>query len=220
MSLLGNVNKNKTNYLKRIKRKTNHIGHPRNKGIPMQAHHLISEKGIKLSEMGPTLEKLGYDINALKNLIFLPSTLPGACHLGVQLHSGNHTAASTMYDDETGHPLSYHQLVKYLVKKTKISVTDFCLGKPGKTMNEVRRKMNAVSQEILDMVENKPSKAPLTAMATCFERGKSGCGGLQNVPRPVPSTLKPCPKGRNHEGDGGISYKNPLLGVYKLRAGR
>jgi hypothetical protein len=95
---------------------------------------------------------------------------------------------------------------------------------------EVTKLMNEVSEEILRMIEKKPAKAPLTAMADFFVGGKSkkGCAGLDNIPRPpkgqkstvlnpLDEKYKPCPKGRNHQGDGGITYKK---GSYQLRVGR
>jgi len=51
-------------------------GHPINNDIDMQAHHLISAKGVKDSEMGSQLKSMGYDINVLKNLVLIPCTLP------------------------------------------------------------------------------------------------------------------------------------------------
>jgi len=226
MSFIGNVKKD-TKYLRHIKKKTNFKGHPRNKGIPMQAHHLISAEGVKKSGKGPVLEKLGYNINAIKNLVFLPSSLSGACHLSVQLHRGNHTTPGTMYDDETEHPISYHILVKKLIEDTKLDMPSLCPGKPGKSANEIRRMMNEISQKILKLIENMPSNAPLTSMANFFTPGsKKGCAGQEGVKKQAksilisPSTMKDCPKGRNHEGDSGISYKKPLTGSYKLRVGR
>src|SRR5690606_37771760 len=84
----------------------NDTGHPHNHNMKMQAHHLVSAKGVQLAQMGRKLEQLGYNINVLENLVLLPSTLQGACHLKVQLHRGDHT------HEDDDHPISYHRKVK------------------------------------------------------------------------------------------------------------
>ena len=68
--------------------------HPVKNNIHMQAHHIISEEGVNKSGTGNTLKTRGYDINEINNLVFLPSTPAGACHLGLQLHRGDHTYES------------------------------------------------------------------------------------------------------------------------------
>ena len=74
--------------------------HPRHRGVKMQAHHILSGEGAKLSQMGRKLVGFGYDINTPKNLAFLPCTLQGACYLGIQPHRGNHTAPSDGADED------------------------------------------------------------------------------------------------------------------------
>ena len=49
----------------------------------MQAHHVLSGEGVRQSKIGARLVKWRYDINTEKNLVFIPSTLQGACYLGV-----------------------------------------------------------------------------------------------------------------------------------------
>jgi len=65
---------------------TNHPIHH----INMQAHHLLSEAGIKKSKQGRKLAHLGYEIDSLLNLVLLPCELEDACHMRVQLHRGDH----------------------------------------------------------------------------------------------------------------------------------
>lgn len=64
--------------------------HPINFGIHMDTHHLVSAEAIKISKLGNSLKNKGYVIDSLSNLVGFPSTLPGACHLGIQLHRGDH----------------------------------------------------------------------------------------------------------------------------------
>jgi len=57
----------------------------------MSAHHLISILGFNQSNLkAKDIEYKGYNINYPKNMIFLPYETACACHLGVQLHRGDH----------------------------------------------------------------------------------------------------------------------------------
>lgn len=101
-------------YLERIKNAIkNDRSHPRNLGVRMQAHHVISGEGMIRSGKGSTVVGFGYNINFLPNLAFIPCTLQGACYLGVQPHRGNHSAASVAdqddYDDSDH--VDYHDKV-------------------------------------------------------------------------------------------------------------
>jgi hypothetical protein len=196
----------------------------------MQAHHLVSEKGVKDSGMGPTLVKLGYNINVRLNLVFLPSTFAGACHLGVQLHRGNHTAR-TMLDDEKDHLPSYHELVKQLILDNRFDVVEDCPGKHNNHRAKARLKMSKISTDILNMIKNEPKKAPLTSMALCFgKKFIKGCGNIKSL-REIPKvggktdvinplTLKEeCKWNRNHNGDGRIKYQKRAT-RYELKKGK
>ena len=118
---LGNSAKD-SKYLKRIKDAIEgDKAHPRHNGVKMQAHHAISAEGMKLSGLGKKIEKFGYDINLLSNLVFIPCTLQGACYLGVQPHRGNHTAVISQddYDDDL-EPKNYHKLISSRIKNLQL----------------------------------------------------------------------------------------------------
>ncbi|WP_115618441.1 AHH domain-containing protein [Chromobacterium vaccinii] len=104
--------------------------HPMHAGIAMQAHHLISEKGVNQSLIGHWLIKVGYDINILPNLALIPSTLQGACHLGVQPHKSGHTIPSDPgeWDDDNMHPQSYHDLIAKQLRIVKLESEAICYG--------------------------------------------------------------------------------------------
>ena len=115
---LGNTSKNSA-YLRNIKNAIeDDKSHPRHNGVLMQAHHIISAKGMSLSNLAKKIEKFGYDINELPNLSFIPCTLQGACHLGVQPHRGNHTARVDQddYDDDL-EVRDYHKMVAKKIKE-------------------------------------------------------------------------------------------------------
>jgi hypothetical protein len=85
--------------------------HPIHRGVDVQVHHLVSRKSVvKLEDI---LIARGYNIDTLANLVVLPCTLPGACHLRVQLHRGNHTGG----DDD--HPVRYHLYVAGLLARIR-----------------------------------------------------------------------------------------------------
>jgi len=70
-------------------------------GFYMQIHHLLSQKGI--ADTGASaikIKNMGYNMNRAGNLVALPSTLQGACHLGVQPHRGNHSFTEEAHEGD------------------------------------------------------------------------------------------------------------------------
>ena len=216
--------------------------HPKHKGVKMQAHHVISAKGIKISGLGKKLVGAGYNINTLNNLVFIPSTLQGACHLGVQPHRSDHTALSTTEKDHDNHLLSYHKIVAKRIRELKRKLARACQGDNPRKSNAIIRKMGKIGLEILDGIQNTPASVPLTKVAAHFMPGKhGGCGGkdsIKSLRRFSNAAYPKCPVGRDHfhnQGPGqaeeDIAYKKGLPGstskiaaavtpAYKLRMGR
>ncbi len=143
--------------------------HPIHNGIDMQAHHIISAKGVQLSGLGWKLEGLDYNINNVENLVFIPCTLAGACHLGVQLHRGNHT----FHDDE--HPRSYHVEVSDRIKRLESAIDKRC-----EKRKPIQSLIDKESVKILSMINN--FEIPLTSIFRTFRPdSKIGCGNVNNV---------------------------------------
>lgn len=225
--MLGNALKD-AKYLKRIKDATDTTsdpGHPRHHGIKMQAHHAISAEGVKKSGLAKELMQFGYDINLLPNLVFIPSTLQGACHLGVQPHRGDHTAiiGGDGYDEDRDRPMAYHDLVKTSVKELKRLLTDNCPAIDPGRRREVEQEMNRISKDIVRKIQNSPAVAPLTKVAMSFSpKSKTGCAGVDSV---TVHTQKDCPVERNHENQQGPGQKTEQITYkktkpYKLQVGR
>jgi hypothetical protein len=202
----------------------NKPGHPIHKNVKMQAHHLLSKKGVKRSGLKSELEHLGYDIDALENLVLLPCTLQGACHLGVQLHRGNHTTTADFSidnDDDDLHGLVYHLAVKKLLKAVESAV------KRGKLCDDSARKIQAkvdgVSNKILGMIA--AFTLPLSSIHENFPPlpGRPGCRGRDTVPL-AQDARNNCPVGRNHRGRQGQGQAAEHIThpgkPYTLRAGR
>jgi len=215
----GNVAKD-SKYLRTIKNNTKDDNHPRHNGITMQAHHIISAKGVELSGLGSKIEKLGYDINCLENLAFLPSTLQGACHLHIQLHRGNHTTP----DADGNHPNGYHFLIKDRLKDLKPLIDKECPGEKNSNRQKILDELNKVSARILRRIEKMPGKAPLTDIYQNFTSGNPlGCCNVDSIPlaRDMPT---PCSIDRNHanahnpmQADEGITYPS---NSYALQVGK
>lgn len=214
------------NYLRTIKNAIAHDStHPRNNGIAMQAHHLISGKGASFlnKDQIEIIEASGYDINDLSNLVFLPCTLPGACHLGVQLHRGNHTAPLPQeddHDDDGEHPISYHLLVANKLKKVvkKYKKDGFSKEKNCIKKTKLKNDLEKVSKKILFEIEL--FKLPLTGISISFNPiSKVGCGNVKNIPS---HSEEDCTRKRNHfnqkDGKKIITYAKPA--IYKLKAGK
>jgi len=164
--------------------------HPLYNGIVMQAHHLISTKGAKMSELDNRLVKLGYEINVVKNLVFLPSTLEGACHLKVQLHRSDHKG---VIDGK-----NYHRFVSDQIKKLKRKMND-CKSNAGKS-SPMQRSMDLKSKLILNAIAQ--FKIPLTHIYKNFESDNTvGCCNKNNIPAVRRSiTQEDCTSNRNHHG--------------------
>lgn len=226
----GNSSKNKT-YLYMMKQRTLSDSHPRNMGVRMQAHHVLSGDGVKLSDLGKTLVKFGYDINTFRNLAFIPSTVQGACYLGVQPHIGNHRAPGLRktpptvddYDDDS-HPRPYHTHVsdELIVESRKFPAR---CKKGTKGQNEVTDMLDALSQVLLERIQKKPTELPLTSAAAYFKRrSKIGCGGHDSIPT-LNDAPAECDVKRNHNmqqntGQRSESIRYVSDGKFKLVMGQ
>lgn len=223
---LGNSAKD-SKYLKRIKDAIENLKeHPRHNGIKMQAHHAISAEGMKRSGLGKKIERFGYDINLLTNLVFIPCTLQGACHLGVQPHRGNHTAliSEDDYDDDL-EPLTYHDLICNRIVDLQLPLAKACQGQDDARIHEIQRKLDILSRDIVSLIQRKPSAAPLTTIAHFFSpKNPIGCGGVDSVQ--LHRGGSGCDVGRNHSGNHqgkkqkkeNITYE--LKEPYKLKPGK
>lgn len=206
--------------------------HPKNNGIRMQAHHIISAEGVKMSGMGSKLEEFGYDINLGPNLVFLPCTLQGACHLKVQPHRGDHTAESERpprleseednYDDDR-HPFSYHTMIATRVHGLKLPLERQCTGLDDPARGIVKSKMDELSSEILDLIVNRAKRARLTNIADHFAIGNHvGCSGVDSVGDH--NATRSCPTERSHRSAQGPGQRKEdikfqTLGRYTPKVG-
>lgn len=222
---LGNSSKD-SQYLNRIKAAIAlDPTHPRHHGVKMQAHHIISGDGMKLSRLGKKIEQFGYDINLLPNLAFIPCTLQGACHLGVQPHRGNHTTLVDQddYNDDL-EPLDYHKMVAKKIIELGLPLDKECPGDHKTKSEVVKEKLDRLSKDILNLIQNKPGAAPLTDIAKHFNPGNHiGCGGVETVK--LNRGVVACPTERNHMGKQGTGQKAEGItyqsdGKYKLKPGR
>ncbi|WP_165390924.1 AHH domain-containing protein [Pseudoduganella lutea] len=179
--------------------------HPRNQQLKMQAHHLISEKGARLSNLGDRMADFGYNINAIKNLVFIPSTLQGACLLQVQPHRGDHTAVDPVDNDEEK-PAAYHVMVAMKIQRDMPGIERKC-GIPGTDVKElICKAMDDLSEEIADLIQNDPREAKLSEVWANYDpESKAGCRGVDSISVKKKDLLDECPVHRNHtknQGEG------------------
>ena len=195
--------------------------HPRHHGVTMQAHHAISAKGVKLAgpEVGKKLVASGYDINHLPNLVFIPSTLQGACHLGVQPHRGDHRtpiAGGVIDDDDDDDRLpAYHDMISKKVLMLKRTLAGKCPATDPSHGAKVTKAMNEISEEVVDDIQNAPASMPLTKIAKYFSPRKGvGCGGADSIPL---HDAKRCPVERNHENQQGPKQQSERITYEKTK---
>lgn len=191
---IGSTIKN-TNYLDTITKNITHItNHPTRKGVKMQAHHLISATAMKkLShQVKKNIEYFNYNINNINNLVFLPSTLQGACHLGVQPHIGNHliktdSQIEKICEDDAKILDTYHDKVERMLLSMRPLTMSKCIGECShaelmQLMEDVKKTLDKISHKILKAIQNKPDQAPLTKLYEYFQPGNPiGCAGVDSV---------------------------------------
>lgn len=197
---IGNSAKD-SRYLKRLKDAIEHDkDHPRNNGVRMQAHHIISGDGMKRSKMGKKIALFGYNINYLPNLVFIPSTLQGACYLGVQPHRGNHDFSMEQedYQDDL-EPPGYHELVATRLRRLELPMEKECDKETAHDRAKVVDALDALSKSILNLIQFKPAEAPLTKLASHFGVGAVGCSGTDSITTHL--RTRSCPVGRKHRVD-------------------
>ncbi|RZG13941.1 hypothetical protein EXT47_15095 [Pseudoalteromonas sp. CO342X] len=172
--------------------------HPFHNGIHMAAHHLISEDGVKQSGLGSLLEHKGYNINVLENLVFLPSTLQGACHLRVQLHRLDHThSLPNMYP--------YHHQVSFAIKKLEGKIINCTYGSQ-KNSNEIQKLINKESRKILRKIAE--FRVALTPIYSNFKpASKVGCSNHSEIVE-CEGSLSRCDCDRTHIGQLNYLYPN------------
>lgn len=221
----GNVLKSK-NYLADLSKKiAGQNKHPRHLGVKMQAHHVISAEAMKNSGLGEKIAKMGYNINHTKNLVFIPCTLQGACYLGIQPHRGNHTAvADPDAYDEDNEPDSYHRMVERKISALALPLSRECEGDDQVRHLKVLSQLNGLSNEIVEMIQETPTRAPLTSVARYFAPdSKIGCGGVDSVtshPRTIHCAVERNHAGRQGPGQAKEEIKFVKEGRYKLGTGK
>jgi hypothetical protein len=211
----GNTKKD-SKYLKRITEAIaefeDHPKHSKNAGINMQAHHLISEQGLSKATYLEQIDHLGYDINVLENLVFMPTDPFDACHMGVQVHRSGHTSKiNTSNDPDDDHPKSYHEVIETYINAISDDVDDICENRASenKKRERIQRTMNSISKNILK--EIRAFKLKLTSSANNFDpSSKIGCSNFNNIQKDRPTTN--CKLNRTHNTE--------LPKEYELLAGR
>ncbi len=146
-----------------------HKPHPVNFGIHMDTHHLISAEAVKISKLSQPLIDKGYMINDINNLVGFPATLPAACHLGLQLHRGDHLHKKTPSEKP------YHKYVSNLIREKKEKIKA-CYGrtKVREKSTEIHKLLDPIASDVLSDVND--FELPLTDIFLRFhESGKGGC---------------------------------------------
>lgn len=184
----GKATRNKTKQESFAKSHRDNDLHPAGEdgqGIPMAAHHLISCSAVKELSIIKKLEHKGYDINRGDNLVMIPRTLIGACHLKCQVHKGNHGNA---YKDE----------VKSLLQDIKQGLHN------GKYCNSTNTKLSNDMKDISSEICNRLNlfSLPLIEGTNYFKpKRKHGCKDVTTDEIDdlrLLTNRNHCSKGRDH----------------------
>ncbi|MGL0938372.1 AHH domain-containing protein [Vibrio vulnificus] len=178
--------------------------HPYFLGIHMETHHLISSKGAHIDkDTAKALVKAGYIIDTIDNLVGLPATLPGACHLGLQAHRGEHP-------DKPVESKAYHTEVKNLLEKAAPTLKRCPPNtKASDKTSNIDDITNKISKRLLDQIVS--NKVALTNIPNNFS-SYVGCRGQTSITK-ARETSERCPVGCNHFGqtDRKYNFKRPEL---------
>ena len=178
--------------------------HPFCNGIQMDTHHIISGKALKEINMDlqEALINKGYNINSLSNLVGLPSSYKGACHLGIQVHRTGHTFKSNRFSEIK--ESNYHsEVIDYLNDIAEdiylcYGTTEFVEPK-----REIHKKhMDPISEKLLQRILN--FSLPLTKISEHFNKENNvyiGCANSGKIGE-LAKQIKPCEHGKNgHKGE-------------------
>lgn len=180
--------------------------HPFCHGIQMDTHHLISEKALEKCDkaLQESLVDKGYNMNSLENLVGIPATFRGACHLGTQVHRSDHKFKKNQFDEILNY--DYHETIKDLVTEKKQDINE-CYGTTATEESE-----RYIHKEIMDKVSQKALRRissfalPLTSIHTNFQRPQDpqdpyiGCGEGEKVGE-VKGGKNCCANKGNHNGE-------------------
>lgn len=222
----------KTGYLSALLKEIKlNAKHPRHHGVKMQAHHILSADGFHRSGKVAFFKGLGYDINAVENLVFIPSTPQAACHLEVQLHRGNHGSPDPdAIDDDGEHPRNYHDAVADAVRDVarKLEKKDICKENPEKRARAAQKALDRAARKIIDLVNS--YSLTLSNVATYFapqgkkfQNANRGCANADTVDAMRKSTAV-CSSERNHEQRQASNQRSEEITYrkkeYSLKAGQ
>ena len=158
--------------------------HPFCNGIQMDTHHLISGKA--LADLDESLQEAlidkGYNVNSLGNLVGLPSTFKGACHLGIQVHRTRHSFKKNDFSEVN--ESDYHEKVQEIIERRERAIKS-CYGttEQEESKRDIHKNhMDQISQRLLDRLLN--FELLLTRVGSHFDRGNTpyiGCANKDKI---------------------------------------
>ena len=223
----GRSEKSRSSEYREALKKTVGAHHPIKHGVVMQVHHLISKTAA--TPFAQKIEAYGYDINWVPNLAHIPSTLAGACHLGVQPHISDHKAkaslrkmvtafktatglsdtsniSDTEEDVDADRLVDYHDFVETALRLTFRKMEHHCATELANRI-KLRNKLDKLSKTLANKLNDQPETLKLTSVAAYYTHNNPvGCGGKTKVEALLATQgTVPCPCARNHQADG-INY--------------
>ena len=170
-----------------------------------QAHHLICSEAMRSDKNWANIcASFGYDINGIKNGVFLPGNMKVACQLEIPLHKSSHNATLTNMPSN-----NYVKGVKKKIKPIKNKAMGFLPPNYCKKPTEINEDLNSVSASIWRLV--KKFSWTLTKDGRNYKPGsKIGCSGFRSLSQFDTNNVgkitnaKHCSNNRQH-------YKNLLV---------
>ncbi|SGZ09126.1 Putative uncharacterized protein [Moritella viscosa] len=169
----------------------------------LQAHHIIPiqcmQKSINWEKIAKTI---GYDINHWRNVVILPATPELACQLGVQIHSGPHSAGRYGIRN-------YVQGVKQRLDDILDDIMDGDLCED--SLSDIVILIDDESEAILRKIET--FSCTISANGHYYEAGKSGCRNASvkesehNINRDKPCAYR-------HNSENGLGNKHLLTHLF------
>lgn len=128
-------------------------------GDTIAAHHLIPSNLVDDADKKNIWAELcriyGYDINCKENGVYLPATLPFACHLAVPLHFGSHGSGFTdEFNENEKKTIKYEERINLDLDRISKNYTIEDNACPEETEGGLIGEMNDLSKMIFDKLKD------------------------------------------------------------------
>jgi hypothetical protein len=141
----------------------------------LQAHHIIVSETMKNDDLKSLCDDFGYNINHFNNGVMLPYYMDLACHLGVPVHRGGHSAGMGELK------LNYPRSVERKLEALEEAVADGDVCGSSRVDKQFKKEMDKISRGIFEKIKNFDWTISKDGADYDFRKSKVGCGNQGNI---------------------------------------